>query len=110
MNREEIEKLADKENEEKAPWSTTNWKDGFIEGYTKALPKWMPISYFVKYDGLNYIVRWHKIYNCEITVWYNFNELGPMVWYEKTLNTKWPEDAFLPIYRYELPMPTISNP
>lgn len=55
---------------------------------------WKPIE---QYNGNGPIIRWHKIWNCPISV-----KLSPKdfqyPWVEVTLTTQWPEEAFLPFY------------
>jgi hypothetical protein len=64
-------------------------------------------------DGTR-ILRWHKIYKCTVSVYYNENNAvqddgssNGCVWTTSTLNCTWPEGAFLEYWKEENQSPDI---
>lgn len=83
-------------------------RQGFLAGAeAEAESKWKPISE-LDLSIPKVVLRWHKMWKCVISVWYS--NADPMFrWHEKTLTTKWPEEAFEPFYMDELPQPPLNQ-
>jgi len=45
-------------------------------------------------DG-SYILAWHKVWRCWLTVKFCAEFKDSSTWIEATLSTRWPEEAFL---------------
>ena len=69
------------------------------------LVTWRPIS-----EAPTVIVRWHRMWNCEVSVWRNNGCLpGGLEWITATKDHQWPEEAFLPVWRRPSPAPVTET-
>lgn len=103
--REALERLTRWRNKEEGWWYYTG-SDAFNEDVLTLLSllEWRPISEAPK--DTTVIVRWHRMWNCEVSVWRNNGCLpGGLEWITATKDHQWPEEAFLPVWRRPSPAP-----